>query len=251
MSLSNAKSEGGTENPKYEILQMERFDMQRPAPPLQTPRTTFEPSYAGSADDSPSRFVSLFDGRKGDREKAGRIIEEAQKKATLIESEAYEKGFAQGEKDGFEMGAKKFEKILDRIHGTLEDMVGYGQEFIKKYEKEMLHLICAIAEKVVRGAAKVDNRIVRETILEAFSIGADRSEVTLRVNPEQVEYVKEIRPDFFDRIRELKSITIETDASISHGGCFMETAFGNVDARLESQLEKIADAVGQAFGIDD
>ena len=249
--MSNAKSEGGTEKPKYEILQMECFDMQRPAPALETPGTTFEPSYAGSSDDNTFGFESLFDYREGDREKAKRIIEEAQKKASLIESEAYEKGFAQGEKDGFEMGAKKFEKILDRIHGTLEDMVGYRQEFIKKYEKEMLHLICTIAEKVVRGVAKVDNRIVREAILEAFRLAGDRLEVTVRVNPEEVKYVKEIRPDFFDRIKELKSITIQSDPSISRGGCFMETAFGNVDARLESQLEKIADAVEQAFEVDD
>ena len=154
-------------------------------------------------------------------------------------------------KDGFEMGTKKVDKILDRIHGTLQDIVAYRQEFIKRYEKETLHLICAIAEKVVRGAVKVDNQIVREAILEAFSFAVDRSEVTVRVNPEEVEYVKEIRPEFFDRISELKSITIESDPSITPGGCFMETAFGSVDARLETQLEKIAKAVERAFEIDD
>ena len=94
----------------------------------------------------------------------------------------------------------------------------------------------------------MDNQIVREAILEAFSVAVVRSEVSVRVNPEEVEYVKEIRPEFFDRISELRSITIESDPSITHGGCFMETAFGNVDARLETQLEKITKAVEQAFG---
>ena len=71
------------------------------------------------------------------------------------------------------------------------------------------------------------------------------------VNPDEVEYVKEKRPEFLDRISELKSITIESDPSITPGGCFMETAFGSVDARLETQLEKIAKAVERAFEIDD
>jgi flagellar assembly protein FliH len=246
--LSNTKTDTGTQNEKCEILEMESFDISDPRPAPDTRRNTFEPSYAGSGDDNTFRFMPLFDDmEEDDGERANRIIEEAKRRTSLIESEAYEKGFAQGEKDGFEMGSKKLEKILDRILGTLQDMVAYRQEFIKKYEKDMLHLIRAIAEKVVRVAVRVDNQIVRETILEAFSLAADRSEVTVRVNPEEVEYVKEIRPEFLDRISELKSITIESDPSITRGGCFMETTFGNVDARLETQLQKITKAVEHAF----
>jgi flagellar assembly protein FliH len=245
--LSDTKTETGTKNEKSEILEMESFDKPNPPSTPHPRRSTFEPSCAGSVDDDTVRFMSLFDDGGANREKAGRIIEESKKKASLIESEAYEKGFAQGEKDGLEMGAKKVEKILDRIHSTLEDMVVHRQDFIKRYEKEILHLICTIAEKVVRGTVKVDNQIVLKTILEAFNLAADRAEVTVRVNPEEVEYVKETRPEFFDRISELKSITIESDPSITSGGCFMETAFGNVDAHLETQLEQITRAVERAF----
>lgn len=226
---------------------MELFE--KPGAPL-TPharRGTFEPSYAGSIDADAPRFIALFDEAEANREKADNIIEESRKKASLIESEAYEKGFAQGEKDGLEMGAKKVEKILDRIHGILEDMVAHRQEFIRRCEKEILHLICTIAEKVVRGAVHVDSEIVRRAILDALTVAADRTEVTVRVNPEEVEYVKETRPEFFDRISNLKSITIESDPTIARGGCFMETAFGNVDARMETQLEQIANALERVF----
>ena len=252
MPLSSGVTETGSKNEKCEILKMESFHMSDSHQAPDTRRSTFEPSYAGSSDDDTVRFLPLFDDRADDRaddrEKANGTIEETRKKASLIESEAYEKGFAQGEKDGFEMGTKKLEKILDRIHGTLQDMLAYRQEFMKRYENEMLDLICVIAGRIVRRAVTLDNQIVRETILEAFSLAADRSEVTVRVNPEEVEYVKEIRPEFFDRISELKSITIESDPSITRGGCFMETSFGKVDGRLETQLEKIGNAVEQAFG---
>ena len=234
-------------------------------PPLDPdiPPSTFEPLYAEPDDHDALRFLPLFEDRADNGtedtdhngtedgvdngEKDNRAIEEVKKRASLIESEAYEKGFAQGEKDGFEMGSKKSEKIVDRIHGMLQDMLAYRHEFIKRYENEILHLICTVAGKVVRETIKVDNQVVREIILDAFKLAADRSEVTVRVNPEDVEYLKEIRPEFFDRIKELKSITIESDPSITRGGCFMETAFGKVDARIETQLEKIGNAVEQAF----
>jgi len=232
---------------KSEIPAMEPFDLSGPRSAPDTRRRTFEPSYAESANDNTPRFMPLFGGVEDDGDKANSIIEEAKRRTSLIESEAYEKGFAQGEKDGFEMGSKKLEKILDQILDTLQDMLAYRQDFIKKYEKEMLHLIRAIAEKVVRVAVRMDNQIVRETIFEAFSLAADCSEVTVRVNPEQVAYVKEIRPEFFDRISGLKSITIESDPSITCGGCFMETTFGNVDARLETQLKKITKVLEHTF----
>lgn len=246
--LSNTKTDPDINNEKCKILEMESFDISDSSPAPDTRSSTFEPSYEGSVDNNTLRFMPLFDGvEEDDREKANGIIEETKRRISLIESEAYEKGFAQGEKDGFEMGSKKLEKIIDRILCTLQDMVDYRQEFVKKYEKEILNLIRAIAEKVLRVAVRMDNQIVRETILEAFSLAADRSEVSVRVNPEEVEYVKEIRPEFFGRISELKSITIESDPSITRGGCFMETTFGNVDARLETQLQKITKAVERAF----
>lgn len=243
MSLSDTNAETGGQDKKFETLEIESFDMPDSSSDPGTRRETFEPSYTGVGDRDTFQPMSLFE----DREKADGIIDEARKKATEIESKAYEKGFAQGEKDGLEMGAKKLEKIFERIHGIMENMVAYRQEFVKKYEKEMLRLVSAVAGKVVRGTAKLDKQIVRESILEAFNLAADRSKVTVRVNPEEIEYVKEIRPEFFDRVSELKSITIESDPSISLGGCFMETTFGNVDGRIEAQLDKIANAVEQVL----
>ena len=253
-------TETGTQDVKSEIAETQSLDIFQPRWVPDVDRSTFEPLYAESDDYNTLPFMPLFGDRAehgtedesadeaDDGEKADTVVEELKKRASLIESEAYEKGFAQGEKDGFEMGSKKFEKIVERIHGILQDMLAYRQEFAKRYENEILHLICAIAGKVVRGAIKVDNEVVRETILDAFSLAADRSEVTVRVNPEDVEYLKELRPEFFDRIKELRSFTIESDPSITRGGCFMQTAFGKVDACIETQLEKIGKAVEDAFG---
>jgi flagellar assembly protein FliH len=198
----------------------------------------------GSDDRADDAFRSMFLGEKEmEGQKAKGIVDRAKEKAALIEREAYEAGFAQGEKDGFEMGAKKLDKVLDRTEETLKGMVSYKGEFIKLYEKEILGLISHIAEKVVHGQVKIDHTVVRETIFEAFNLVVDRSEVRIKVSPEDVEYVKEIRPTFFDRIKDLKSITIESDPSVSPGGCLMETVFGEIDARLEGQLEKIAGAI--------
>ena len=226
---------------------MEPFDGQESPATLQRDDHLFE-AVSSSDDGADATFQCMSLGEKEmEREQAKGILVRAKEKAALIEREAYEAGFAQGEKDGFEMGAKKLDKTLDLTEETLKGMVSYKSEFIKLYEKEILRLIFHIAEKVVRGKVKIDPTVVRETILAALNLVVDRSEVTIRISPEDIEYVKEIRAEFLDRIKDLKSITIESDPSMKPGGCFMETVFGHIDARLENQLEEIARAVEQTL----
>ena len=71
--------------------------------------------------------------------------------------------------------------------------------------------------------------------------------MTLQVSPVDIEYVKDLRPTFFERIKELRSITIESDPTINPGGCILETSFGDVDGRLENQLDKITASVKDAY----
>jgi len=245
--LSKNATQTGSKSGAFQPFHMEPFDGPESSTTRQRDDHLFE-AVSGIDDGADATFQCMSLGeRDREREQARGIVVRAQEKADLIEREAYEAGFAQGEKDGFEMGAKKLDKMLDLTEETLKGMVSYKSEFIKLYEKEILHLIFHIAEKVVRGKVKIDQTVVRETILEAFNLVVDRSEVTIRISPEEIEYVKEIRAEFLARIKDLKSITVESDPSVNPGGCLMETVFGHIDARLENQLEKIARAVEQTL----
>lgn len=182
-----------------------------------------------------------------DRLRVDGIVQAAKARADAIEREAYEKGFAQGEKDGLEIGGKKMEKVLDRILQVAREMENFKHEFIRRYEKEILSLICHIAGKVIERNVILDHTIVRKAIFEALSFAVDRSEITIKVSPDDVEYVKELQPEFFEKLKDIKSVIIQAVPSVGPGGCLVETAFGNIDARVESQLEKIGRAIEMAF----
>ncbi len=250
MSLSNYAGQIQPGSASFQVYKMENFEDPCDASMTETAGGIFEPFCREDEDDGGGFQCVPSDGRETAQEiveKATAKAEAIKKQSASIEAEAYKSGFDQGEKDGFEMGTKKLEKVLDRISQVLKGMVDYQQEFIGLHEKQILGLICSIAEKVVHGKANIDCSVVRETILEAFKLAADRSEVTVKVSPDDIEHVKDLRPEFFERIKGLKSITMESDPTISPGGCVLETGFGHVDASLESQLEKIRAAVEKAF----
>ena len=207
------------------------------------PREKDEPDFVSLqiGGEKDADFVSLEES--GDnyrkRKEAEDILGKAQEKATSLEREAYEKGFAQGEKDGLELGEKKGLKVVENIENFFIEMSNLKKEILKQYEKEILELIFAIAKKIIRHQMSSDEKAVEDTVVEALRLAVEKSEITLRVNPEDFDYVERLRPDFFAKFEELKSIMVTSDPSITRGGCFLETAYGDLDARVETQLEKI------------
>ena len=172
---------------------------------------------------------------------------ETRDRIEVLEEEAYEKGFAQGEKDGFEIGEKKAAKKAERLEAVLNQIQQLKQNLIKQTEKELLDMVFKIAEKVVHTQINYGTNAITDTIIHAIRIAAEKSRITLRVNPEDYEFVERLRPEIFSQFKELKTMTVNSDASVTRGGCLLETARGNVDASIETQLEKLSQAIEDAY----
>ena len=248
MSLSNNsnKIEGGGKS--WEKFDMEDFDS--PSLPKQKDNTDFtEFASFQIGGDSAAGFVPLMESRdsQGIKEEAEGVLKKAQETAMLMEREGYEKGFAQGEKDGIELGEKKAKKITENIENILIEISHLKIRIVKQYEKEILELFFAIAKKVINRQISSDESAVKGTVIKAINLATEKSKIVLRVNPEDFEYIERLRPEFFAEFEELKSITATSDPSITRGGCFLETAYGDVDARVETQLERIYQSLEVSF----
>lgn len=245
MSLSDS-TVGGSRKVPYKPFAMSSFD----EPEKPKPQYPFKVLY-GDSDGDTLRFESLVadtvDEARKVLDNARSIVDEARAKASAVEQEAYEKGFSQGERDGKEMGAKKLDKLLEDMKQVFEQIRAYKDDFIKEHEKHILDLLCRIAEKIVRVKIDTDKAVVRETILKAFELMSNRSHLTVKVSPKDMEYVRELRSEFFEMIQDLDSFTVEGDPKISPGGCVLETDFGHIDAQIETQLDQIRNAVQQAY----
>ena len=174
------------------------------------------------------------------------ILQETREKVVLLEQEAYEKGFSQGEKDGLELGEKKAIKVIESIENLLIEISNIKREIIEQSESQILELIFTIAKKIIHHQAGSDEKAVRDTILKAIHLATEKSKVTLRVNPENFDYIEKLKPEILTKFKELKSIMVTSDPSITKGGCLLETPYGDVDASIETQLEKIYQCLDEA-----
>ena len=181
------------------------------------------------------------------RKKAKEILEEAQRRTAFLEREAYEKGFEQGEKDGLNLGQKKIAKSVEQIERLLIEIGHLKEEILKQFEKEILSLVFSIAEKIIHKKIEEDDTIIHEVVLEAMHAVTEKSQIVIKVNPEDFESVEKIKPGLFSTFKNLKSVVIMPDLSVNKGGCLLETPYGDIDAGVEARLDKIHQSLNRAF----
>jgi len=237
MSLSkNIKKSTGIEESwhKYEMESFEPYELQK-----QGRKNDFV-----SLDNrvgERSNFVPLQTWGKADskNEETQDGLSGMQENISSIEQEAYEKSFAQGEKDGFEFGEKKAIKVIENIENLFNEMVSLKHDVLKQYEREIIDLIFAVSEKIVHHEVKSKESVIRNAIFEALELAVEKSKVVFNVNPDDYDFVEKLRPELFNQNKGVKSIVVTSDPGVTRGGCYLETPYGNIDATIESKLEKI------------
>lgn len=161
-----------------------------------------------------------------------------------IEREAYQKGFEAGEKAGFEFGSQKAEVILKRLSGILSELSVIKADLYKEMEQEIAKLALAIAKQIIHYEVGLNSEVVMHVTKAAIKAAHDGNDVmTIKVNPDDFEYMVKAKPEVLSHIDGVKNINIEEDETVSKGGCVLETLYDEVDARLEQGFKEIEKAV--------
>lgn len=244
MYLSERRIMTGTNGDHPKKYEIKPFDESYPVP-VKSGNMTFAALREGGLKNAVFCPMDKSGGFSGNEDFGG--MKSGAERNAGIEREAYEKGFAQGEKDGIELGAAKASKLTAHIESLLDEMLLLRKDLVKRYEKDILDMICAIAQKVVCREVALDNTPVKEAVIRAIEIATDKRSVQLRVNPEDFNYMEGLKPGLFCRFGELGSLVVAADPSVKRGGCFLETPYGDVDARVETQLELIRRTLENAY----
>jgi flagellar assembly protein FliH len=176
--------------------------------------------------------------RKAERE-AQRILEEAKSKAAQLEREAFEKGFALGEKAGREMAEKAMEETLMALNVAIS---GWREEMERRWEElteEVVRLALAVARKVIKREVVQDPKVILDSLRGALKGAALREEVIIKVHPMDAETLRESKGSLLRELEEVNSLRIEADERLSRGDALVECPQGELDLRLERQLREI------------
>ncbi len=194
------------------------------------------------------KYSSQFDHHL--KELEARVLRKTKERALILEKEAYEKGFAQGEKNGLELQQKKMETIAHHLDLLLQEMERQRTEIYKTYEKEIVQLALSIVKKILQHELTLHEDVIRFTFQEAYKQVVDRRKVIIHLNPTDCQYLLAHGSDLPVLRGEENGVKILEDPAITRGGCLLETAYGEVNATIENQYDQIASLVWQKITTD-
>ncbi len=172
-----------------------------------------------------------------------------------LDMQAYQKGFndgiekgtKEGEVAGFEHASKKLEPLLDGLQQALMQLGNLRQNTYRIIEQEVVELALAIARKVICREIEVDKEVVVCIAREALSKVEDPGRITIKMNPSDYQFINGTKYQLSEMIGNIDNVTIEPGKNISSGGCVIETNLGEIDARIEQQLQVIEDSFRTAL----
>ncbi len=194
---------------------------------------------------------------------AQRKLMAAEKQAQDIEKAAYdsgyhdghEKGFAKGEAEGKTAGDKAareaFAQATSGVAPVLTELLAALDArkvmLQAQAEADLLRLSLAIAKRIVRRQLDLDAEHIVPVVREAIGLAVDRSDLIVRVHPEDLSGLEDALPELRTAFTDLGKIRVEADGEIEPGGVRVVGREGEVDMRLSEQFAAIERAL---IGVD-
>jgi flagellar assembly protein FliH len=151
----------------------------------------------------------------------------------------YDEGFARGKEEGL----ADARRIVAQFDQAVRDAVQQRQTLLDESRRHILDLVQRIARKVSYSAIKVNPEITLTVIDGVIDSLIDRSRIKIKVHPDHLPLVEQNTDRFLSGSTTIKELSVEADPRVKYGGCFIETPNGDIDARIESQLEVIESAM--------
>ncbi len=159
-----------------------------------------------------------------------------------LRAEAY----AQGQTEARKKMRQELDTVLQAFTQAAKELDGLRSDFLRRQGEDLVRLAMEVAEQVIAAELSLNPDLILSIVGKAMESAFEADEYRILVNPEDVSVVQENRPLLLANINGLRQIHVQGDASITRGGCIVESNKGQVDARVESKMAEIHKQLKQA-----
>ncbi len=151
------------------------------------------------------------------------------------EQEAYHRGFTEGKNVGREQAGGELQPVLDQLGRSLATLSSLRSRIRGEAESDLLKLAISIARRVLHRELTLDPESMEGLIRVALDKLQARELSRVRVHPDQEQAIRKS----LERFSNSQKVEVIADPSLQCGDVLFETAHGNLDASIESQLREI------------
>jgi flagellar assembly protein FliH len=193
------------------------------------------------------------------RREAERIVADARAESQQLIDSASETGREEGLQSGLEEGREQGrrvgrEEVIESLKTQLGELISNWQNALEQWERDreemllaaredVLAFAFALGQKVTHRIIEADPTVVQDQLAEALSLLSRPSAVTITINPADREHVEQVLDELVTVCGACEHAELRDDSSIARGGCVLRTSGGEVDATIDTQLARIAEAL--------
>ncbi|MDB5986154.1 MAG: hypothetical protein JWR16_1207 [Nevskia sp.] len=156
-------------------------------------------------------------------------------------SEGFARGHAEGLSKGQQAAAQEWRAQLEDLDLLVESFQKEREELMPKLEDDLV-AVAFEAVMAILGESAVSKHVIQEAVRKAAAGVASDSPITIRVSQVQLAQLSNAEDLSFIGKRKGAVEWVE-DIRVELGGCIVETGRGTLDARLETQVDRLRKAL--------
>jgi flagellar assembly protein FliH len=168
---------------------------------------------------------------------------DAERKAHEVEEEAYRQGYAQGQKDGSEIGQKSMAIVREHLESLFNGLHRLPEQLLEDYRGWIINTSLAIARHVVRRELSGDKQQLIQLIDTLVREAEEGHTLTLYVNPNDLDLLEKHVELKHLEANSGRALYLKPDPRLERGGCRMESAIQLLDASIEKQFALIKETM--------
>ena len=165
---------------------------------------------------------------------------EAERKAQELEKEAYERAYAQGQKDGFEYGQKSMEVVKKQLERILSGIEEGQQRVFQDYRQWFISNCLGVARQIIGRELEANPDFSIRLIESLLEEAQAHSSLTLYLHSKDIHVLQ--KHGDFQALSDKHSFALKADETLERGGCRIESDLQLFDASLETQIKNFRQA---------
>jgi flagellar assembly protein FliH len=162
----------------------------------------------------------------------------ARAEADDIRHAARQQGYEEGYQAGMAAARDELAPATAAVGEALAEAQTLRGETADAVEARAVELALRLAEKIVAGTLEVQPERVVDVVRGALRCLVDRERVTVQVNTLDLELVREAVEPVASALGGIEHLEVQEDRRVLRGGALVRSAAGEVDATIETKLER-------------
>lgn len=170
---------------------------------------------------------------------AGEILRDARSTGEQIAEESGKIAFDQGYERGYIESLTRYRELVEEAKNIVTEAEKYKVNTVNSMEGEIVELVSACVEKIVRKTVDENDEILLHVIRTAIEALTHRDLITIKINREDFEYVDMAKERILSQYPGVRSIDIKVDETMAKGDVEIESESGAVNPSISKQIKKL------------